>query len=101
MPAAQKKATIEFLSHIDNLVNALGRTRIENAKASREEDKKNILSIVEESVGNAELHSIVDPSTRKSIIDVLRRNSCALSGQDMHLQTWTMRAYATTLVCWC
>jgi hypothetical protein len=44
MPAAQKKAMIEFLSHIDNLVNALGRTRIENAKASREEDKKNILS---------------------------------------------------------
>ena len=39
-----KKAMIEFLSHIDNLVNALGRTRIENAKASREEDKKNILS---------------------------------------------------------
>ena len=39
-----KKAMIEILSHIDNLVNALGRTRSENAKASREGDKKNILS---------------------------------------------------------
>jgi hypothetical protein len=43
MPAEQKKAMIESLSDIDSLLNALAKTKIENAKASREDDKKNIL----------------------------------------------------------
>ena len=43
MPAEHKKAMIDSLSDIDKLLNALAKTKIENAKASREDDKKNIL----------------------------------------------------------
>jgi len=73
MPAEQKKAMIESLSDIDNLLKALAKTKIENAKASREEDKTNILALVEESVGgHAELNIIVNKSVRKSIIGILK-----------------------------
>jgi len=73
MPMEQNKAMIESLSRIDNLLNALAKTTIENAKASQAEDKKNILALVEESVGQADLNIIVNSSTRKSIIGVLKK----------------------------
>jgi len=73
MPAEQKKAMIESLSDIDNLLKALAKTKVENAKASREEDKKNILALVEESVGHADLNITVNSSTRKSIIGVMKK----------------------------
>ena len=73
MPAEQKKAMIESFSRIDSLLNALAKTTVENAKASREEDKKNILALVEESVGHADLNITVNSSTRKSIIGVMKK----------------------------
>ena len=72
MPAEQKKAMIESLSRIYKLLNALANTKIENANASRTEDKKNIIFLVEELVGYAELNIIVNSSTRKWLIGVLK-----------------------------
>ena len=72
MPAEQKKAMIESLSRIYKLLNALANTKIENANASRTEDEKNIIFLVEELVGYAELNIIVNSSTRKWLIGVLK-----------------------------
>ena len=79
------------MSRID-LSSALAKAMIENAKASREEDKKDSLSLVEDSIRHAELNIFVNSSTKKSIIGVLkdskRRNSCALEDQETHLQIY-------------
>ena len=52
MPAEEQKAVSESLSYIDKLLNALANTEIENADASRKEDKKNALSFTEEEFGH-------------------------------------------------
>ncbi len=73
MPEDQEGAVIDSLENIDNLFNALSRTSIEDAEASREDDRKNILALVENSVGYSELNKLVNVLTREWIVNRLLR----------------------------
>eukprot|EP00551_Chaetoceros_affinis_P010668 CAMPEP_0203672036 /NCGR_PEP_ID=MMETSP0090-20130426/7658_1 /ASSEMBLY_ACC=CAM_ASM_001088 /TAXON_ID=426623 /ORGANISM="Chaetoceros affinis, Strain CCMP159" /LENGTH=54 /DNA_ID=CAMNT_0050537255 /DNA_START=352 /DNA_END=513 /DNA_ORIENTATION=- len=51
MPRNQEEAMIDSLDDVTTLLDVLSKTSIENAKASREEDKRDILALVEEKFG--------------------------------------------------
>jgi tetratricopeptide (TPR) repeat protein len=71
MPQMEKENMIEALGDIDNLFNALSNTRIENAEASLPEDKKNILALIEGTVGYTEFNITVNVLIRDWISSVL------------------------------
>ena len=71
MPEEQKNAMMKSLENIDNLFDALSNTRIEDAEASKPEDKNNILALVKALIGFNELNNTVNVLLRKWILVTL------------------------------
>ena len=71
IPESEKNKMIEDLGNIDTLFNALSNTKIENAKASRPDDEKNILALIEDEIGYKEFNVVVNVLLREWISSVL------------------------------
>ena len=84
MPKKEKDNMIQSLSKIKTLLDALARSRIENAKASFDEDKKYILSLVEEEYdGCTLLNNQVNDLMRQWIIMALERENSTKYSKDI------------------
>eukprot|EP00555_Chaetoceros_dichaeta_P001037 CAMPEP_0198277180 /NCGR_PEP_ID=MMETSP1447-20131203/65711_1 /TAXON_ID=420782 /ORGANISM="Chaetoceros dichaeta, Strain CCMP1751" /LENGTH=373 /DNA_ID=CAMNT_0043972181 /DNA_START=17 /DNA_END=1134 /DNA_ORIENTATION=- len=64
MPPREKKALLAALSDYDAIVKVLCSTNIENAKASRDIDKTNIMELVSTGMGTAALNNSVNKLLR-------------------------------------
>jgi len=71
MPEREKAAMISSLEDYNELYDVLGKTRIELAEASVDQDKKNILELVEKTVGFSDLNNKVNVLLREWIMGVL------------------------------
>ncbi len=71
MNAIVSGAGADGKSGIDELFNAFANTKVENAEASNPEDKVNILSIIENGPGYAELNREINNYMRQWVIGVV------------------------------
>ncbi len=71
MPEEQERKMVESLEDINKLLDVLSKTSIENANASREEDKQNILKLVAETIGYANLNMKINNLYRDWITGIL------------------------------
>jgi len=97
MPAEQKKAMIESLSSIDNLLNALAKTKIENADASRDEDKEDILLVISKIIILARRAAYDSELVDEEILSSKVSKMHAFGDLVTLQQTWTMHSYAVEL----
>ena len=62
---------MDSLEDINTLFDVLAKTNIENAEASMEEDKINILALVEKEIGFVEFNNLVNNLLRVWVVGLL------------------------------
>jgi len=69
MPSSDRKKMIEAITNINVLYEALGRTKVQDAKASEKADRERILEIVEKGPGFSGLNNQVNDLLRQWVKD--------------------------------